>query len=99
MEIDRINCNIYDQRGGFRKSIRTRILKNNKGARPPIDAVTFDSSLSINPGLQQKQEQQFLAAYVNSLSDEEVNRKMRDFKNSFDEIDDALIEKLIMEEL
>ena len=99
MEINRINSNLYDQRGGFRKSIRTRILKNSKDARPPIDAVTFDSSLSINPELQQKQEQQFLEAYVNSLSDEEVNHKMRDYKNSFDEIEDALIEKLIMEAL
>jgi hypothetical protein len=38
-------------------------------------------------------------SYINSLSDEEVNRRMKDYKNSFDEIDNALIEKLIMEAL
>jgi hypothetical protein len=99
MEIERINNNLYDQRGGFQKPIRARILRKKNVARQIIDAVSFESFKPVNPELQQKQERQYLVSYINSLSDEEVNRRMKDYKNSFDEIDNALIEKLIMEAL
>jgi predicted CopG family antitoxin len=99
MEIERINNNLYDQRGGFQQPIRTRKFIKKTSARQIIDAVSFESFKPVHPELQQKQELQFLASYVNSLSDEEVNRRMRDYKNSFDEIDNAIIEKLIMEAL
>lgn len=99
MEIEPINNNLYDQRGGFQKFPRTRIVRKKTGAHKPLDAVTFDSLNPVNPELQQQLDKQFLVAYINALPDEEVNRRMRAYKNSFSDIDNALIEKLIMEVL
>jgi hypothetical protein len=99
MEIERINNNLYDQRGGFQQPIRARKFVKKTSARQIVDAVSFESFKPVNPELQQKQELQFLVSYVNSLSDEEVSRRMREYKNSFNGIDDALIGKLIMEAL
>ncbi len=97
MEIERISNNLYDQKGQYRKYSRTRNKKNTASHSQPLDAVVFDIENSKNYELQKQQDRLMLKAYINTLPDEYVYKRMRRFKNSFNEIDSALIDKLIME--
>lgn len=65
--------------------------------RQPIDAVTFDvvDISGEKPG--RIDEYQWLKTLVSSMSEKEVERKMKDYRNSFTTIDDAVAEKIIME--
>ncbi len=40
-----------------------------------------------------------LAQFINAIPDDEVNRRMSELKRSYKDIESALIDKLIMEEL
>jgi hypothetical protein len=98
MEIMPVNNNLYDRRGEYHKYSKGghRPQKNHPVARP-VDAIVFD--LGENQEKRPSQEVKMLEAYINALPDEEVNRRIRDFKNSFSDLASALAVKLITEAL
>lgn len=100
MKIERIRNNLYDQKGQYQKYFLDRNHLSVAAKSKPIDSVIFDIDNSKkNHDLQKQQDHFMLKAYVNALSDEEVNKRMKQFRNSFEQIDSAIIDKLIMEAL
>lgn len=100
MEIMPVNNNLYDRRGEYQKYSRKR-CQQQRNSQPrssrPVDSIIFD--LGENQKESTSQEINMLKAYINALPDEEVNRRARKYKNSFSDLDSALIEKLIIEAL
>ncbi len=100
MEIMPVNNNLYDRRGEYHKYSRKRHQLERDGrsrSSIPVDAIIFD--LKENQKESTSQEVTMLKAYINALPDEEVNRRIRNYKNSFSDLDSALIEELIIEAL
>ena len=63
----------------------------------PIDAITFDTFEPTKVVERKPDDYQWLAAMVRSMSDEEVSRRMRKIRSTYTTIDEALVDKLIME--
>jgi hypothetical protein len=65
----------------------------------PINALTFDViDLSDNVP-DQSTEYNWLTKMILEMPDKEAMRKMKSFSNSFSDIDDGVVEKVIMEAL
>lgn len=65
--------------------------------KQPIDAVTFDLVDISGEEPDRVGEYQWLIAMVSTLSEKEVARKMKKYRDSFSTIDDAVAEKVMME--
>lgn len=63
----------------------------------PIDALAFDTSKSTQNVEPQPDDYKWLCSMVRSMPDEEVSRRMRKTRSSYTTIDEALVDKLIME--
>jgi hypothetical protein len=104
MEIESIRNNLYDNRGGFNNSNAKG--RNTKKQEPvsqpvaaPLDAFMFQSISAKDKLTQELQDRINLAEFINAIPDEEVSRRMKQFKRSYKDIESALVDKLIMEEL
>ena len=63
----------------------------------PIDALTFDTFKSTKKVEQQPDDYKWLCNMVRSMPEDEVNRRMRKTRSTYTTIDEALVDKLIME--
>jgi hypothetical protein len=87
------------------KSERTRTsrtvignyLQHQQGR--PIDAVTFDTFHSTESAQRNANDYNWLCSMVRSMPDEEVARRMKKTRSDYSTIEDALVDKLIMEGL
>lgn len=104
MEIESIRNNLYDHRGGFNNNnAKNRIIKKqemvSQPPATPFDAFMFESRSAKDILTQEMQDRTNLAEFINAIPDEEVSRRMKLFKRSYKDIESALIDKLVMEEL
>jgi hypothetical protein len=100
MEIERIRNNLYDKNGAYQRYSHARIGRKKENTKVVLlDAVTFGHFEKTELIDQQRLERLKLACYINALSDEDVNSRMKKFNRSFDDIESAIAEKLIMESL
>jgi hypothetical protein len=103
MEIESISNNLYDNRGGFSNNAKRRnIKKQQTPSQPvaaPLDAFMFESLSTKDKLAQELQDRMNLAEFINAIPDEEVARRMKQLKRSYKDIESALVDKLIMEEL
>ena len=79
--------------------LRNRLFSGERRRlfKQPIDAVTFDRVDLSGEEPDRVVEYKWLTARVSTMSDDEVARKMKEYRDSFPTIDDALAEKIIME--
>ena len=63
----------------------------------PLEAVTFDRVELTAPQQEAAADYQWLSTYIKGLSDEEVSRKMKQYRDSFPTIDEAFLDKIQME--
>ncbi len=87
--------------GKLEAYLRNRIIssRNGDGLSRPIEALTFDS-VDLSGNLPEtRNEYKWLNDLVSGLPEKYTKRKMKEYLNSFPTIDDAVVEKLIMEEL
>ena len=92
MQIERIHDK-YDQRGQMydaRKPVRPR--------QKPIPAVMFDN-VDLSGDKSASDEKALLLSYIKSIPEEEVKERMRNLRDSYEDIDDGLIDRLLIEEL
>jgi hypothetical protein len=85
----------YDEQK-YRSISKVRRKKNR--IIQPVDAVVFenfDSEENDPKAIEQK----ILSEIINRIPDEVVSEKIKKLMQSYESIDDALIDKLIMEEL
>ncbi len=104
MEIEFIRNSLYDNRGGFNKNnARSRNVKKQDAVSQPVvvpyNALMFESLSAKDKLAQESQDRMNLVQFINAIPDEEVNRRMRELKRSYKDIESSLIDKLIMEEL
>lgn len=104
MEIEFIRNSLYDNRGGFDKNnARNRNAKQQAAVTQPVavpyNALMFESLSAKDKLAQESQDRMNLAQFINAIPDDEVNRRMSELKRSYKDIESALIDKLIMEEL
>lgn len=78
----------------FRKRAQTRRSKH-----VPLDALTLEIIDISGLGPDTKRERDCLAAMINVMPDEEVKRRMKEYRRGCVLFEDTLIEKLIMEAL
>jgi hypothetical protein len=92
VQIERIRDHGYNSRGFSLNGKPSR-----RGLKRPIEAVTMETvELSQINAIT---DFTWLNKYVSDLPDEVVNERMKQYRDSFDSIDDALIDSLIIEEL
>jgi len=65
----------------------------------PLDAVALEIVDISGSGPEADRERDCLAAMINAMPDEEVERRMREYRRSSVLFEDTLVEKLIMEAL
>lgn len=65
----------------------------------PVDAVTFDRVELSSHERDSSGEYTWLTKHVVGMSDEEVARKMKQYRDSYSTIDEAFIDKVLMEVL
>jgi hypothetical protein len=84
----------------FKKMYWERYLHAQATPKPsrPQDVMTFEM-VDFSDSTSEKLEIQRVASIITSLSDDHVNERIRKLRNSYSDIDDAIIDKLIMEEL
>lgn len=104
MEIESMRNNLYDNRGGFNSNnAKSRNVKKQQAlSQPlaaPLDAFMFEALSTKDKLAQESQDRMNLAEFINAIPDEEVTRRMKQFKRSCKDIESALVDKLIMEEL
>jgi hypothetical protein len=102
MEIESIRNNLYDNRGGYSNAKGRNVKKKESAVQPaptPLDAFMFESLSTRDKQTQELQDRMNLVEFINAIPDEEVNRRMKQFKRSYKDIESALVDKLIMEEL
>lgn len=100
MEIREVRNNLYNNSGGYQKYSQAKIVRKKDTAQSvPVDAVVFQKIEKNDQIDQERMERMKLADYINNLPDEEVSRRMKQFNRSFDNIEAAIAEKLIMESL
>ena len=73
--------------------------KKRKPARKPIDAVICDIVDLSDDRPAIKDEHAWLTDLIIAMPEDQVNAKMRAFKNSIVDIDDAVAQKVIIEAL
>lgn len=104
MEIESIRNSLYDNRGGYNSNnAKGRNVKRQEtvtqSVSAPLDAFMFESLSTKDRQAQELQDRMNLAEFINAIPDEEVSRRMKLFKRSYKDIESALVDKLIMEEL
>jgi len=104
MEIESIRNNLYDNRGGYNgNNAKSRTVKKQETVPQPVavplDAFMFESLSPRDRQTQELHDRMNLVEFINAIPDEEVNRRMKKFKHSYKDIESALVDKLIMEEL
>lgn len=99
MNIEPIHNNGYERQREFRKSARLHTPASKQEQRKTIDAVMFDSVPQRRKTDSTKREIATLTNYINALSDDEAKRRINKYINSYNEIEECLIHKLIMEAL
>jgi len=78
---------------------RAAFRHKKKRSHAPIDAVVCDILDLSDDRPAKADEYSWLTAMVTAMPDEQVAEKMRSYKNSFIDIDDAVVEKVIFEAL
>ena len=73
--------------------------RRKKPAVHTIDAITLDILELSAEKPEVASEYSWLTKFISQMSDEQVAAKMKHLKNSSIDIDDALAERLILEEL
>jgi hypothetical protein len=95
-QIDPIHNLGYNARGhllsGKSKRLKVRSIKGKK----PIDAVTFDA---VELSGQKDESYTWLASYINDLPDTVIRERTRVFRDSFESVEDFLVDKLIIDEI
>ncbi|NLE02430.1 MAG: hypothetical protein GX640_21405 [Fibrobacter sp.] len=92
MQIERIRDHGYNSKGFYLGGKHHR-----KGLKRPIDAITLETvELSQNHN---DTDFSWLKQYVKALPDDVAKERMKKHRDSFELIDDALIDALIIEEL
>lgn len=81
----------------FSRTVIGNYLQHQQGK--PIDALTFDTFHSTKSDERNTNEYNWLCSMVRSMPDEEVARRMKKTRSSYSTIDEALIDKIIMESL
>lgn len=71
--------------------------QRRRSFKQPIDAVTFDVVDISGEEPDRVKEYQWLTVMVANISEKEVSRKMKEYRDSFPTIDDAVAEKVMME--
>jgi hypothetical protein len=103
MNIELVSKSGYDARGFmlYNPVNRSKHSKQDKQNKPrkPIDAVTFESFTQINENPSHEENYKWLHTFIKDMSDSTVNERIKEFRDSFDLVDDGIVEMLIMEEL
>lgn len=81
------------------KSDRRPVKHLRRLSSRPIEAITLDRVELSGEQPEVLTEYAWLTSSIAAMNTESVNRKMKNFIDSFPTIDDALAEKLIFEEL
>ena len=97
MYTERIQKAFEQNRGVPTKRAASKLRKHllNK----PIDAVTFDSVEITGQELDEENSSASLISLIQNMSDQEVSRRMKKHRNTYQTVEDALVEKLFMEAL
>jgi len=95
-QIDPIHNLRYNAKGhilsGKSKRLKDRSIKRNR----PVDAVIFDA---VELAGQKDESYSWLASYINELPDTVIRERTRAFRDSFESIEDYLVDKLIIDEI
>ncbi|MBN1758338.1 MAG: hypothetical protein JW863_08475 [Chitinispirillaceae bacterium] len=76
---------------------KTRGTEYPKKDIAPVQAMMFDHVELSSPPDKDSSDYQWLTNYISELSDEEVSRKMKQFRNSYSTVDEACTDKIMME--
>lgn len=95
MLIEKISNNFDERREPFKLVRSLKKVNRNR----PMDAVAFDSTPSGTGHNSRDCEKSWLETYVALIPDEDVKERMKKFTDSFESVDDCIIDKLIIEEL
>ena len=84
----------------YREYLQRRAEQGERRTRTmtaPLEMLFFDRVELTGSPKGNGNDYQWLAAYIEGLSDEEVDRKMKQLRDSFPTIDEAFLAKLQME--
>jgi hypothetical protein len=81
------------------KKLKNMRVQKKQQALQPIDALIVDEHNSKTSKEKNHDTVVMLTSYINALSDDDVNGRIKEFNHSFEHLDDAIVEKMIMESL
>lgn len=99
MNIERIQLNIgsHEYERGYSAEKKRPSQRKDLSWRSPIDALTFDRVEISDQQPENDASYAWLTAFAAALPDDVVERKMRKLRNEYEQIDDAIVDKVIME--
>lgn len=100
MQVRPINNFGYDYRGNMLSNREKTAARKRQGISP-IDAVTVDLNnadvVEIPENI--KDNYCWLADYIKNIPDSVVNEKIKDYRDSFETVENFIVEKLLIEEI
>jgi len=95
MHIEPVRINNYKKHDTSDEQGHKNLKK--RGLKRPLDVVLIDETRRDKNNLNSNHAS--LHKFIDQMSDEQVREKIKNLRDSYDSIDDFLIDKLIIEEL
>lgn len=99
MNIERIQLNTgsREYERGYSAEKKRSSQRKSHSWRSPIDALAFDRVEISDQQPENTTPNAWLIAFAAALPDDVIERKMRKLRNDYEQIDDAIVDKVIME--